>query len=234
MNTITAIIIDDEAGARKTLQTLLAKYCPNVKVLDEVQDVTSGFVAINQHQPDLVFLDIQIGTEQGFDLLKKFKMRNFQLIFTTAYSQFGLEAIKEQAIDYLVKPIDIDELILAVSKVPQRNEGQSYQSRLILPTNNGHEVIGLESILYCEADNNYTNLYLTDGRKVVASKTLKTIENQLPERSFFRTHRSFVVNLTEIQLVGKGKDGTVTLKSGDELYLSRDRKEELIQRLGTL
>ena len=228
MDKIRALIVDDEPQARDTLKLMLEQYCPRVEVIAEAGTVDSAFMEVNNWQPELVFLDINIGDKTGFDFLGRIRNRTFQLIFTTAHSEFGVKAIKEQAMDYLVKPIDIDELIEAVGKFRkveiEGNSNGQRQDNLLIPTANGHEVIKSNDILYLEADNNYTVIHKDYGEKVIASKTLKVIE-ELLNQDFCRVHRSFIVNLSKVKAIGKGRSGNVTLVDDTEVLLSRDKKD---------
>lgn len=233
MEKISAIIVDDEPQARDTLRLMLDQYCPRITIVAEAGTVDEAFQEINNWQADLLFLDINIGDKTGFDLLQRIRHRNFELIFTTAHSEFGVQAIKERAMDYLVKPIDIDELIAAVGKfqtISQPHPNGKKQDNLLIPTANGHEVIKSEEVLYLEADNNYTVIHKDLGEKVIASKTLKVIE-ELLNPNFCRVHRSFVVNLNKVKAIGKGRSGNVRLVDDTEILLSRDKKEELMRRL---
>jgi two-component system, LytTR family, response regulator len=233
MKKISAILIDDEPQARATLRLMLEQYCPRVEIVSEAGTVEEGILEINNWHPELIFLDINIGDKTGFDLLDRLKKRTFDIIFTTAHSEFGVRAIKEDAMDYLVKPIDIDELIAAIGQfvLKKSSVNQSAgENNLLIPTAMGHEVIRVSEVMYLEADNNYTVIHLDNREKIVASKTLKVIE-ELLGNEFCRVHRSFIVKLSKVKSIGKGRSGNLTLIDDTEILVSRDRKDDLMRRL---
>ena len=246
---LTCIIIDDEESARLTLQALLSNYCPNVEILAMANDVASGLEAIQQHAPDLVFLDVQMPRENGFMLLEKTKERKFQVVFTSAYDSYALRAIKVSALDYLLKPIDILELQNAVAKAIEVSKNDNYPSenievmsenlkqpnplsrRIVLQVSDGHILTRFQDIIRCEGDRNYSRIHLKDGRKLVVSKTLKTFEELLPENIFLRIHKSNIINLHEVVKFSRGAPGTVEMCDGTVIDISRGRKEEFLDRL---
>src|SRR5687768_575195 len=210
---IKAIIVDDEPNCCKTLSLLLDRYCPEVQVTGVFHNGLDALQAINASSPDLVFLDVQMPKMNGFEMLEKLPPVNFHLIFTTSFDQYALKAFRFSAIDYLLKPVDREELQKAVNKVLQRsdipvteqlqillqkiNHPASSINKIALPTMEGLQMIPVQSIISCEADDNYTTLILKGNKKLVVSCTLKVIEELLEDHSFIRVHRSSLVNLAE-------------------------------------
>lgn len=238
----TAIIIDDEAKARRILEALLLDSCPNVKVLDSAEDVLSGIKVINKHKPDIVFLDIEMPGYTGFQLLDFFDDIEFSVIFTTAYSEYAIQAFQVSAVDYLLKPIQIDQLKNSIEKVSRikgngnreklntLKENYTEQSiqKIALSTSQGLNFIELKNIVYLEADGAYTNIFLLNGSKLMISKKIKDFEVLLkPENNFFRTHRSFIANLAKIKNYVKQDGGRhIIMENGATIHLARDRKDE--------
>lgn len=245
---ISAILIDDEINCLDTLNILLEEYCPEVQVIEQCPSGQKGLEAITKHHPDLVFLDIEMPVLNGFELLEQLNEINFSVIFTTGYNQYAIKAIRFSALDYLMKPIDPKELVAAVHKVgiqrPRPEEEQLTMlmerikkseraiTKLALPTSNGFELFPANMILYCEANDNYTHLYLKDKRKLTACRTLKEIEEQLQEFShFIRVHRSYIVNLNEVSRYIMGDGGYLVLNDETRVNVSRNRKESLLKIL---
>ena len=244
---ITAIIVDDEIKGAKTLQLLLQKYCPQLNVVGLYESVALAKEAVHKHNPKLVFLDIEMPFENGFRLLEQTKDFQYEVIFTTAYNNYALNAIKANALDYLLKPIDIDELVDSVKKAEQKifkNEFKkitefenvmmklmdTQNKKLALPTHEGIILIELSEIEYFEADSNYTYVYLISKRKIIVSKTLKTYEKIIEGMSFIRVHNSFIINFNHIEKYIKGDGGTLTMKGGNQIPVSRAYKQELLNK----
>jgi two-component system LytT family response regulator len=244
---IKAIIIDDEPYSCESLATLLERYCPQVKVIDTCHSGLSALQSIKEYEPQLAFLDIEMPQMNGFELLEKLPEVNFQLIFTTSYDQYAIKAIKFSALDYLLKPIDREELQKAVHKaiqhiqrpLPQqletllqkiRHPGAAIQ-KIALPTVEGLQMIAIDSIISCSSDSNYTTLWLKDKRKAIASRTLKEIEEMLDEYSFLRVHHSYLINLNEVEKYIKGEGGYLMMSDGSTVNVSRSRKEMLLKKL---
>jgi len=244
---LKAIIVDDEPHCCKTLDSLLKRYSPEVNVLATCTNGADALKAIQALDPDLVFLDVEMPKMNGFDMLGQLPSVNFHLIFVTSYDAYALKAIRFSAIDYLLKPVDREELQIAVQKVIKRMQaplpGQlkiilekiqhpaSASNKIALPTMEGLQMIAVESIVVCEADDNYTTLILKNNKKIVVSCTLKVIEELLEDHSFIRVHRSFVVNLNEIEKYVKGDGGYLVMSDGSEILISRNKKEELLKKL---
>jgi len=238
---LRAIIIEDEQTSREILRSYLTKYCPTVEVLGEASNIDEALILIRNNELDLVFLDVEMPYGSGFDLLEKLDKTNFEVVFVTAYNQYAIDALNSHASYYLLKPISIDELIKAVDYVTQiktrENELQhsvlvpkSNQTdhKITIPTQDGFEVLQMKDIIYCKADDNYTELFLKNNQKKLVSKTLKYFEDILKESGFARIHKSFLVNVTYIAAYKKGKGGTVSLSNGKELSVSASKKAELL------
>lgn len=237
---LTAIIVDDEANSRAIIQNYLKKYCPTVTVLSEASSVPETLELLKIHSPDVLFLDVEMPYGTAFDLLKQVPDRTFETIFVTAYDHYAIDALNAQATYYLLKPIAIDDLIKAVDHVSsiKKIEGELnnkvltpnikvIESKITIPQQDGFEVLEVNDILYCEADDNYTNIYLKKGKKLV-SKTLKYFETTLEPHGFVRIHKSYLVNLSAIVKYRKGKGGSVVLSSGKELAVSSSKKGMLL------
>lgn len=245
---INCIIVDDELKSRESLKILLQDFCNDVTVLALCENVNEAMEAIRKHKPDVVFLDIQLQRETGFDLLARIQEINFEIIFTTAYSEYAIKAFKFSAIDYLLKPIDIEELKRAVSKVEKR-KGDTITSRLqelmnnlrssssenyklALPTANGVIFIRMQDILYCEASSNYTDITLSDGKKYTVSRTLREYEELLEGHNFYRIHHSYLINLNAIKKYVRGDGGYVVMSNDKSLDVSKRKKEGFLSRIG--
>ncbi len=244
---LTALIIDDEEKGRIVLKQKLAVHCPNVSVIGEADGGDSGKAMIETFRPDVVFLDIEMPGTNGFDMLNNLNEKNFHLIFTTAYNQYAIKAIKFAAFDYLLKPIDIEELKAAISRIPNiKPNDVSGQlevlainaqkniknfNRIAIPTLDGLSFFNTNELIHLDADSNYTLLYFTDDRKILASRTLKEFEDQLGEEQFIRLHNSHLVNINFISRYIKGEGGQVVLANGKVIDVSRRKKAELMKML---
>ncbi len=242
-----AIIIDDEKIGAETLQLLLQQYCTEVTIAAVVHSPEEGIHCIKELKPDLVFLDIEMPTATGFDVIQATDKLSYELIFTTAYENYAIRAFKAQAVDYLLKPIDTDELVAAVKNATARIETKKANSdnisrldellkntnkKIQIPTNAGTLVIGANEIIRMESDSNYTNIFLKDGRKILVSKTLKSMAEKLKGLNFQRVHRAHLVNLDELERYIKGDGGTVVLKDRTAIPVARIHKTELLARIG--
>jgi len=244
---IKAVCIDDEMHCLKTLTMLLKEYCPDVEVMDKCNDAETGIRAIEKHKPELVFLDIEMPAMNGFELLEKIPEVNFELIFTTSYDKYALKAIHFSALEYLLKPIDGEELQKAVQKAARRLQHPLSQQieilfqklhslpgamhKLAVPTMEGLQMISIDSIINCTSDGNYTIFILKNKQKLISSRTLKEIEEMLEDHSFFRVHHSHLVNLNEIEKYIKGEGGYLLMSDGATVDVSRRRKEMLLKKL---
>ncbi|MGB4958139.1 MAG: LytTR family DNA-binding domain-containing protein [Saprospiraceae bacterium] len=244
---IRAIIIDDEKNALEVMKMLINNYCNDVKILEVCQGGQSGIDAINKHLPDLVFLDIEMPMVNGFDVLNETRHLNFKVIFTTAYDQFAIKAFKYSAVDYLLKPIDIEELKTAVTKSLRLqnynlndlfqkmnhffNQSDQTQNKIGLPLNGGYEMVKYNDIVRCESDSNYTTFFLNDKRKIMVSKTLKEIEETITDPLFFRIHNSHLVNMAYIAKVYKTEGGYIIMNDGAKINIARSKKDVFFKLL---
>ncbi|MEO6914595.1 MAG: LytTR family DNA-binding domain-containing protein [Chitinophagaceae bacterium] len=244
---ITATIVDDERDCCESLVMLLDRYCPEVKVLDICYSAESAIRSIKEHPPQILFLDIEMPFMNGFELLEKLENINFNLVFTTSYDQYAIKAIRFSALDYLLKPVDREELQRAVQKAAQRDQLPLPQqldillkklrnptvpiTRIAIPTMEGFQLLAAESIISCESDSNYTHLFLKDKRRVTASRSLKEIEELLEDYPFVRVHNSHVVNINEVEKYIKGEGGHLIMSDGSTISVSRSRKDLLLKKL---
>lgn len=244
---ITATIVDDEPYCCESLVTLLERYCPDIKVMDICYSAAEALESVKQKKPDILFLDIEMPHMNGFELLEKLPEINFELIFTTSYNQYAIKAIRFSALDYLLKPIDREELQKAVVKVVKQKHSPFPQqieillqklnhptiaiNKIAIPTMEGLQMIYVESIISCASDSNYTILQLKNKQKITASRTLKEIEELLEDYSFARVHHSHLVNLNEVEKYIKGEGGYLLMSDGTTVDVSRSRKEILLKRL---
>jgi two-component system LytT family response regulator len=247
---LKAFIIDDEFQSRSFLNNMLRQYCPEISLVGEASTVDEGFDGIKKYDPNIVFLDIQMNGETGFDLLKRFQVINFALIFTTAFDQYAIKAFRFNAIDYLMKPIVTDELIEAVNKVKQQTtpsppvskvqveqlhndikDKKKIHDKLAIPTTEGFTIIPVNEIVYCRASSNYTEFFLADKKCILSSYTLKQYDEILTSQFFFRAHRSYLINLAHVKLYRKGEGGEIVMSNGHEIELSRTHKDEFLHLL---
>lgn len=237
---LTAFIVDDEANSRAILNNYIKKYCPSVSILGEAASVQETLELLQKQTPDLIFLDVEMPYGNAFDFIEQVPDRTFEIVFVTAYDHYAVEALNAQATYYLLKPIAIDNLIKAVDHVSHIKEREkqlqdailvpkidAVNGKITIPQQDGFEVLEIENILYCEADDNYTKIYLEKGQKLV-SKTLKYFEEQLSVNGFARIHKSYLVNVNKIVRYRKGKGGSIEITSGKELAVSSSKKAALL------
>lgn len=238
--TLKAIIVEDEAHSREILRNYIGKYCPAVELLGEADGVEKAVELIRNHELDLVFLDVEMPYGNAFDLLEKIGDRTFETVFVTAYDHYAKDALNAHASYYLLKPINIDQLIKAVDYVVAIKEKEhalkdkvlstnlkTVDGVITIPTQEGFEVLQIKDILYCQADDNYTQIYLEKDKKLV-SKTLKYFDDALTNYGFARVHKSYLVNVNAIVKYNKGKGGSVELKNGKEVLVSASKKADLL------
>lgn len=245
---LKALIVDDEEAGVESLKLLLKKYCPSVTVAATANSVNEAEEKASSVSPDVIFLDIAMPFANGFELLKRLKNKNFSVVFTTAYNEYALKAIKHNALDYLLKPIDSDELIEAVKKCEEKQAGgppdmkkienlmsalaQSQKAqKLPVPTLDEIQYIDIDNIMRMEADSNYTHIYLADKQKLTSSKTLKDYEQMLTGQKFFRVHKTHIINLGYVRKYIKGEGGYVVMADGASVEVSRQKKAELLALL---
>ena len=233
---------------REALSNLVKDYCPQLSIMDTVESVSTAIQSIEKFHPEIVFLDVELRGETGFELLEKMMPIDFEVIFTTAYEHYALKAIKFSAIDYVLKPIGIDELKDAVKKAEIKLENKSIsenfdillkniksnnkkQHKIALSSSDGYIFTEVNDILYCKADGNYTHFFTKSNGKILVSKNIKEYESLLNEHNFFRIHRSFLVNLDEVKKYVRGEGGYVIMSDGSSLDVSKRRKEQFISIL---
>lgn len=244
---LNALIVDDEEACCEVLELLLRKHCPEVVVMASCRSVADALQALQTYKISLVFLDIEMPHANGFELLQRLPSIDFDFIFTTSYDQYAIKAIRYSALDYLLKPVDREELQAAVHKAVQRQHPperhqldallerlQKPQKRqLALPTMEGLQMVGVEAIISCSAKSNYTLLHFKDGQKLVVSKTLKEIEAVLTPHQFLRVHHSHLVNLAEVKKYLRGEGGLLLMSDGSAVDVSRSRKDAVLAALQT-
>jgi two-component system, LytTR family, response regulator len=239
-----AVIIDDEQDSRKILENYLAKYCPDVTVAASGDSVASGVQIIKEHQPDIVFLDIEMPYGNGFDLLDQVGDRSFETVFVTAFDNYAIQALNQSAAYYLLKPVSIDELVAAVAKIKKERSDKNYvrhadvllenrqagaHQKVMLPTMEGFEIVTIRTIMYCEAVDNFTRFHVDEGSPLLICRTLKYFEDVLKSHHFVRIHRSHLINPEFVIRYNKGKGGSVTMKDNKELELSVNKKQEFLE-----
>lgn len=245
---IKAIIVDDETRGRLALRNKIMEHCPTIEVMGEAGNGMEAITMINQMNPTLLFLDIEMPQMNGFEMLEKLQEKDFYLIFTTAYNQYAIKAIRYAAFDYLLKPVDIEELKSAVNKV-EMNIHQKLKAqidllkenlllpekkikRLAVSTQEGVLFIDINNITHLEASSNYTLIYLGDKTKITASKTLKDFGELLPSDIFHRVHNSYIVNLNYIKKYIRGDGGQIELTDGGLIEVSRKYKDDFLRWAG--
>jgi two-component system LytT family response regulator len=245
---IKALIVDDEEKSRITLRNLITMYCPNIEVIELCDSVNSALKVIEKQMPDLIFLDVEMPFHNGFTLLEKIKNPSFDVIFTTAYDHYAIKAIKYSALDYLLKPIDSDDLQAAVDKI-EINKSNSVSAmpnfelllsnikvkggnaKIAIPTFEGLQMISANEIIKCTADESYTHISLTNNTKLTVSRILKEYEELLSDLNFFRVHNSCLINLAHVTKYIKGDGGYVVMCDGESVEVSRRKKTELLLKL---
>lgn len=249
MSEIKAIIVDDEQHCIDALKTMLQKKCPEVTVLAGVNSVTDAKQVIDELQPDLVFLDVEMPHENGFELLKRYDKVVFDVIFTTAYEQYALKAIKFNALDYLLKPFSVQDLQEALRKYHERRLNkpdagiaplevflqnmktmQQTNKKIALPTINGLVFMPVQNIVRCESTGNYTKIFFTDRKQLLVSKPLKEFEELLTDVDFFRIHNSHLINLQQMESYIQGEGGFALMSDGTQVEVSRRRKADFLKK----
>ncbi len=248
---IKAVLVEDEKNSQELISGLINDYCEGVEVGGIAGNVAEALKLIEEEEPELLFLDIELPDGDGFQVLEKSPFRGMDVIFITAYDQYATRAFKFSATDYLLKPVDIDELQEAVNRVLQKRKNtpqeeqearldaliqnlkhfQKPLKRIVLPTSNGFTVVNPDDIIRCESDRNYTFIFLKDGRKILVSKTIKEYDEMLSDYNFFRIHQSHLINLSYLKNYTRGRGGYVELTDGSVLDVSARRKSEFLKRM---
>ncbi|SKB38779.1 LytR/AlgR family response regulator transcription factor [Maribacter arcticus] len=237
---LKAILVEDETNSREILRNYINKYCPSIDLVGEAASIKEALVLIENNIIDLVFLDVEMPFGNAFDLLDQLPDRTFETVFVTAYDHYAKDALNNHAAYYLTKPINIDELIIAVNYVEGVREKEAslegevlatkskgVEGKLTLPQQDGFQILNVSEILYCKADDNYTEIYLLN-KKILVSKTLKYFEDALAEFPFARVHKSFLVNVNEVVKYRRGKGGSVVMSNGKEVMVSASKKKDFL------
>jgi len=244
---LRAIIIDDEPKGRSILQQLIALHAPQLNIVGMAANANEGLEIIDTHKPDVVFLDVEMPGKSGFELLRELGAVDFKVVFVSAHNHYSLKAIKFHAFDYLLKPIDLDELKLTIEKLLRSSHAHTHEmltellasskhgstelGKIAIPSLTSIDLINVDDILYCEASANNTLVYLTNNKKIVATKNLKEYEDLLISHRFFRIHHAYLVNLKHVVKYIKGEGGSVILSNQKELEVSRRKKQEFLNAL---
>src|SRR5262245_46145079 len=243
---IRCILIDDESNSLEMMEWLLKTYCPQVKIEAMCNAADEGIEAINKYKPDVVFLDIEMPHMNGFDMLEQFDKLFFDVVFCTAYDQFAIRAFKYSALNYLLKPVDPDDLRETIRRLEQKKSSPSKEQiemllqnirgntkpavqRIALTTSDGMIFVSTQDILYCEAESNYTSVVLKGGKKILVSKVLKDIDETLAGSDFYRIHNSYLVNINHIKKYVRGDGGYVIMENDVTISISRSRRHEFME-----
>jgi two-component system, LytTR family, response regulator len=248
MEKMRAILVDDELNSLQNLQQKLEGFCPDVAIVAITQKPEEGILLIRQHQPDVVFLDIEMPRMSGFRMLEQLGDYDFDIIFTTAYNHYSIDAIRISAFDYLVKPIGIEELQHAVERLSKSlhkqtkekidilkkslNDSRSQEDKIAISTSEGIEFIPIKNIIHIESKSNYSKIFLIDNKSMMVTKILKDFEEMLLPYNFYRVHNSHLINLTYIQKYVRSEGGHVMLQDGTLIDISRRKKEEFLKMIG--
>lgn len=247
---LKTVIIDDEADAVNFICSLIREYCPKLVVTGTAHNVSDGVQMITLHQPELVFLDVEMPYGSGFDLLARFPEKKFDVVFITAFNQYALQAIKFSAVDYILKPINISEFIEAVDKVTEKrthlfNQNVNYKAllenlkstlptKLAIPTTEGMEYLNTREIVRIEADRSYCWFYMLDHKKHLVSRNMKEYQDLLTDRNFFRPHNSHLVNLEFVKKYVRQEGGYIEMTDGAQIPLSRIKRDLFLQQMTRL
>ena len=248
MEKIKAILIDDELNSLQNLQQKLEGFCPDVTIVAITQKPEEGILLIRQHQPDVVFLDIEMPRMSGFRMLEELGEYDFDIIFTTAYNHYSIDAIRISAFDYLVKPIGIEDLQQAVERLSKSlnrqtkekidilkkslSDNKSQEDKIAISTSEGIEFIPIKNIVHVESKSNYSKIFLTDNKSIMVTKILKDFEEMLVPYNFYRVHNSHLINLNYIHKYLRSQGGHVQLQDGTLIDISRRKKEEFLKMIG--
>lgn len=247
LRVLRTILIDDEVLMRRTIEKMVREHCPEIRLVAQANSVSSGVTAVKRHHPDLVLLDIRMDDGTGFDLLRQLEPVDFKVIFITAYDEYAIRAIRFSALDYLLKPVDPEDLRQAVKKaeklvVKELNaqlsvlseniqQGNASLKKIILKTYDAVHLVRVQYIVYCESDENYTTFHLADSSTIITSRTLKEYEEMLCDTGFFRVHKSYLINLSWFTRFEKTEGGSVVLNNSVRVPVSSRKRELLLEML---
>lgn len=250
INPLNTLIVDDETDAVNFIRSIILEYCPKLKVIGTANNVNEGIQMILEHQPELIFLDVEMPHGSGFDLLAQFPEKIFDVVFITAFNQYALKAIKFSAVDYILKPINIHEFIAAVDKVIEKRSLFNHQpagygellenlksalpAKLAIPTSEGMEYLNTKEIIRIEADRSYSWFFLSDGKKYLVSRNLKEYQDLLSERNFFRPHNSHLINLEFVKKYVRQEGGYIEMTDGSQIPVSRIKRDLFLQQMSRL
>lgn len=243
---IKCVLVDDETNALEMMEWLLKTYCPQVETVALCNTAETGIEAIYRHKPDVVFLDIEMPRMNGFDMLEQIKNLSFEVVFCTAYDQFAIKAFKYAALNYLLKPVDPDDLKATIQRVEEKKAIPSREqfalllqhinqppkltpARIALTTGDGLIFVATGEIIYCKAESNYTNVVLTGGRKIMVSRVLKELDETLGGADFYRVHSSFLININHVKKFIRGEGGYIVMDNDDNITISRSRRQEFME-----
>jgi two-component system LytT family response regulator len=244
---LKAIIVDDEKISREILNDYLNKYCTDVSVLALAESAAQGIEFIKKHKPDVVFLDVEMPKGNGFDLLEQLDEINFETVFVTAFDNYAIQALNYSAAYYILKPVSIDELIAAVEKIKTQRQKNlpalqtrillenihasgAQQQKIVLPLQDGFEVVSIADIVHCEAHDNFTDFYFVSKQKMMICRTLKFYEELLKDSGFLRVHKSHLVNLNHVVKYTRGKGGQLTMSNNAVIDVSPNKKDDLMEK----
>ncbi len=247
---LKSIIIDDEKKDRENLSMLLEAYCPQVEVIAEAWDKPSILKVLEENTPDLVFLDVQLGTLRVFDILKELETIDFRIVFVSAYDKYAIQGYQYDAIDYILKPIDPQKLIKVVDKIIRLEASSNSKEtifddfkqffnqvveapKISVTDTKGVRMIKIQNIIYCQSNGSYTTIMMSHKDEIVVSKNLKHFEEKLQNYNFFRVHKSYLINLDHVDLLVKDQGGSVKMTDGKFLPISRTSKKELFDKMNT-
>lgn len=247
---IRTLIIDDEAFVRKSITNLVNHFCHNVKLVGEADGVKTGYAAIRNHHPDLVLLDIKMADGTGFDLLHKIDTVDFKVIFITAYEEFAVQAFRYSAVDYLLKPVDPEDLVHAIERSSKLmlaeqqfnlralesnlNSQEIANKKIVVKTLESIYLINQSDLLYCESDGSYTTLKLRNGQSILTSRSIREFEEMLAMGGFYRLHKSFLINLSTIERFDRSEGGSIVLTGGYKIPVASRKREDLMRMIDSL
>jgi len=245
MELLKAILVDDEVSSLQNLQQKIVEFCPGIKVVATAQKPEEAIFLIRHHNPDVIFLDIEMPRMSGFRVLEELEDIGAEIIFTTAYNHYAIDAIRISAFDYLVKPISVEDLQSAVNRLVVQHdrqtqeklnvlkkslqEGKSQEDRIAIPTSEGMEFINIKNIVRIESSSNYSKLYLLNGQTILVTRLLKDFEEMLLPYRFYRVHHSHLINLSYIKKYIRGEGGQVVMQNGDMIDVARRKKDEFLK-----